>query len=174
MTGSLHNDTRVMGVDPSSRGFGYVILEGPHQLIDWGVKQTRTNKNARTVVEVRALLDQYYPDILVVEEYCAGPGSRRSSRVCMLQNDLAALTGELKVGWRAYPWERVRDVFARFGDTTKHGIACVVARLYPELHHRLPPPRKLWMSEDYRMSMFDATALAITHFMAEELRLPRR
>ena len=37
---------------------------------------------------------------------------------------------------------------------------------FPELEKRLPRVRKPWMSEDERMSIFDAVALAIAHSQA--------
>ena len=38
------------------------------------------------------------------------------------------------------------------------------SKRFPELAPRLPRSRKPWMSEDYRMSIFDAVALALTFF----------
>jgi hypothetical protein len=39
-----------------------------------------------------------------------------------------------------------------------------IAKRFPELAPRLPRFRKPWMSEDYRMSIFDAVAMALTLF----------
>ena len=46
----------------------------------------------------------------------------------------------------------------------KQEIAIAIAERFPELAPRLPRSRKPWMSEDYRMSIFDAVALALTFF----------
>ena len=47
------------------------------------------------------------------------------------------------------------------GKGTKHTLAQIIARRFPEeLGHRLPPKRRPWESEDYRMGIFDAVALA--------------
>jgi hypothetical protein len=41
-------------------------------------------------------------------------------------------------------------------------LAEILATRFPEeLAPRLPPKRKPWISEDYRMDIFDAVALAI-------------
>jgi hypothetical protein len=48
--------------------------------------------------------------------------------------------------------------------TTKHQIAVVIAGKFPELAPRLPPVRKPWMTEDARMAIFDAVALALAHY----------
>ena len=35
----------------------------------------------------------------------------------------------------------------------------------PELAAKLPPKRKIWQSEDYRMSIFDAAAVGVAYFV---------
>ena len=45
---------------------------------------------------------------------------------------------------------------------TKHMLAEIIAKRFPEeLGSRLPPKRKPWMSEDFRMNIFDAVAEVI-------------
>jgi hypothetical protein len=55
----------------------------------------------------------------------------------------------------------VREVFARVDALTKRDIALAVAKQIPAFERYLPPVRKPWMSEDARMSLFDAAALAL-------------
>jgi len=43
---------------------------------------------------------------------------------------------------------------------TKDTIAAAIAKHIPAFERFLPPPRKLWKSEDARMGIFDAAALA--------------
>jgi hypothetical protein len=40
----------------------------------------------------------------------------------------------------------------------------ILERRFFALGRFLPPPRKLWKSEDARMGIFDAAALALTFF----------
>jgi len=49
-------------------------------------------------------------------------------------------------------------------ECNKYEIACAVAERLPELASKLPPKRKIWQSEDYRMSIFDATAVGVAYF----------
>jgi hypothetical protein len=63
---------------------------------------------------------------------------------------------------------KVRQVFAPLGATKKHRIASVIAVRFPELAARLPPERKPWMSEDSRMTIFDAAAFALALFAGEK------
>jgi hypothetical protein len=58
----------------------------------------------------------------------------------------------------------VKQAFSESGASTKHEIAVAIAKRFPELAPRLPRFRKPWMSEDYRMSIFDAVAFGVTFF----------
>ena len=62
-------DICVLAIDPSTRGFGFAVLEGPNRLIDWGVKETKKNKNARALKLIEDLIDVYLPNVIVVEDY---------------------------------------------------------------------------------------------------------
>lgn len=46
----------------------------------------------------------------------------------------------------------------------KYMIAAALAKQLPEFAPRLPTVRKIFKSEDYRVSMFDAAALGIAYF----------
>jgi hypothetical protein len=52
---------RVLAIDPTSRGFGFVILEGETKLLDWGVRQIRANKDEATLMKVQELIRLYRP-----------------------------------------------------------------------------------------------------------------
>jgi len=65
---------------------------------------------------------------------------------------------------------KVKRVFLAFGARTKQEIARVVADQLPELAPRLPRVRKPWMSEDYRMAIFDAAAFALTYYYSRPVR----
>ncbi|MDB6018025.1 MAG: hypothetical protein JWR19_2514 [Pedosphaera sp.] len=56
----------------------------------------------------------------------------------------------------------IKRMFFADGKGTKHSIAEILAQRFPEeLGDRLPPKRLAWMSEDDRLYMFDAVALAL-------------
>jgi hypothetical protein len=50
---------------------------------------------------------------------------------------------------------------------TRYARAQFIASHIPVFRPLLPPPRKIWNSEDARMSIFDAAALVLTFFDAE-------
>src|SRR6266705_6941105 len=89
-------DIRVLAIDPSTRGFGFAVLEGPNRLIDWGVKETKKNKSAKSLKLIDELIDRYQPNVIVVEDY-AGKGSRRCRRIQELINDISKLARKRKL-----------------------------------------------------------------------------
>ncbi len=154
---------RVLGIDPVTRGFGFAIFEGPELLIDWGVAHVRTDKHAQCLNRVERLMDRYRPEVIVVEN-AEGESSRRCERVKTLLKD--AIKMAVKHNIEAYTFSRseVRKAFASSGATTKEQIAGILAARHPELLPYLPPHRKCWMSEDVRISIFDAAALGHAFF----------
>lgn len=156
-------ESRVVAIDPTVGGFGYVVFEGPDRLIDWGIAHVPAAEHSGCLRRVAELLDRYPPTVVVLEDY-AGDGSRRCLRVQKLINAIVRLASRRNVRTRSFSRGAMRRTFADAGAFTKEQIAGVIAARHLELLPRLPPPRKLWMPEDIRMSIFDAAALALTFF----------
>ena len=53
---------------------------------------------------------------------------------------------------------------------TKYEIATAISQSLPEFPPQLPPERKIWLPEDYRMSIFDAVSLIFTHFYFQAIK----
>jgi Holliday junction resolvasome RuvABC endonuclease subunit len=158
-----HTPTRILALDPTTKGFGYVLFELPFRLVAWGLAHISGDKQAGAIARLTKLLDHSQPQAVVLEDPNA-PGSLRRHRVRGLIEVLAALARER--GFAVYSIAR-KAVVDRFSPgekrATKYSIAQSLARLFPELAAKLPPRRKLWMSQDERMAIFDALALAVTH-----------
>lgn len=154
----------VLAVFPFTRGFGYVLFEGPQKPVDWGIKQIKEgDKNVGSLSKFSQLVGWYRPDTTVFEDY-RGLGSRRARRIENLIDSMTGLAKRQQVETRRYSRDMIRQCFSVKGASTKREIAEVIAKRFPELGIRLPAERKIWMSEDPRMSMFDAAALALTFF----------
>lgn len=154
---------RVMAIDPITRGFGFVVFEGPEQLVDWAVVETKEDKENRGLRRVADLLVRYRPDVLVLEDP-TGRGSRRCARVRKLLDKVERLADRESVVVRRFSRVRVRRAFSISDAKTKYEIAVVIAKQFPELVPRLPRFRKPWMTEDDRMSLFDAASFALSYF----------
>jgi Holliday junction resolvasome RuvABC endonuclease subunit len=158
------NNIRVLAIAPSSRGFGFAVLEGPNALDDWGVKVSHRDKNAHALAQVRDLLNHYAPSVIVLED-CGAKDSRRHQRIQKLIREIEGLAKKQHISTELYSRAQVRCAFSANCSATKEEIAEAIAEHFPdELGFRLPPHRQPWMSEDYRMSIFDAVAFALTFF----------
>ena len=152
---------RILAIAPSTRGFGYAVLEGHKILVNWGVKSVKGDKNAGSIERVKEMVAHYNPQVLALEDTGA-KGARRSSRIQALTKRLVAVAESRDIKVALFSQKQVRRAF--FGDDqgTKHALAEIVAKWFPEeLGFRLPPKRRPWMSEDSRMDIFDAVALAL-------------
>jgi Holliday junction resolvasome RuvABC endonuclease subunit len=155
---------RILAITPSTKGFGYAVLEGQKLLVDWGVKSVTGDKNAGSIEKVEEMIAHYDPQVMVLED-TAIKGSRRSPRIKTLTKRLITVAERRTLKVATFSQKQVRRVF--FGDAggTKHALAEIMAERFPEeLGFRLPPKRRPWMSEDSRMPIFHAAALALAYF----------
>ena len=161
MNPSFHTTTRVLALDPTSKGFGFVVLEGLDLLIDWGVRHAAENRNHRCLAQAAVLIERYRPDVLVVER-TGVKGSRRRPRARRLIKSLCNLAKYRHLRPRRVSRRSVQLCFATTAPATKREVAVALAQRFPELESRLPRIRERWMSEDERTSIFDAAAFALT------------
>jgi Holliday junction resolvasome RuvABC endonuclease subunit len=163
------NHPRVLAIDPTTKGFAYALLEGPSWLIDWGLTQVEGRKNSNCILRLEKLIDRYAPEVLVLEDY-RGTGSRRCARVTRLIGDASIVAHRNHLRTKRFSRGKLQRFFSDTGHATKRAIAVAIAERFPELAPRLPRIRKPWMSEDERMSIFDAVALAVTYFEEQSKR----
>jgi hypothetical protein len=165
------NMTRILAIDPTTSGFGFVVMERADELVDWGVRSASAiDKNATTLELISELIDRYQPEIIVLQDCRAGKW-RRCERVRDLLWDVSRLALREKISTRLVSRAGMKQVFALLGAETKHEIATVIAKRLPELAPRQPRYRQPWMPEDYNMAIFDAVALAITFYFERERRV---
>lgn len=153
----------VLAIYPFARGIAFVCFEGPLSPVDWGVRElSGPDKNARALKIVQELIERLQPDVLVLED----AGARRAERIRRLSLMLRHHAVGQAIDSYLYDRDRVRQCFAGLGARTRYEIAQAIAGQVRALDHRLPPVRPIWKSEASRMSLFDAAALAITHYWA--------
>lgn len=150
--------TRILAIDPTTRGIGFAVLENdPLLLVDWGVLTCREGLKKRCLGRLANLIERYRPDVLVCEEIQA----RHSSGRKRFNEWIRQLVTSMGLPMKTVTREDVQLHFFQYGATTKEEIAKVVAESFPELRSQLPTHREQWMSEDYRMSVFDALTIAL-------------
>lgn len=157
---------RVLAIDPTPRGFGFIVFEGQQNVVDWGVRSGRKvsiERGQQLLMKVADLLHRYRPHVLVLEDTGA-QGCRRSGRARLVIESAANLGLYQGTAVRRIDASKVRKTFRASGARTKYEVACYIAMKLPEIALWLPKARKFWNGEDYRMAVFDAAALALAYF----------
>ena len=153
----------VAAIHFNSRGFGFVLFEGPLAPLDWGVAEARGKEKRTLLARVDALFARYQPNVIVLQDM-SERGTHRPHRIRHLNEAIAELAEKYGFPVLFLSRTEVRQCFAYLGAVTKDTIAGGIAKHIPAFERFLPPPRKTWKSEDARMGIFDAAALALTFF----------
>jgi Holliday junction resolvasome RuvABC endonuclease subunit len=148
---------RVLAIDPCSKGFGFAVLESTSRLVDWGVARIWGTSDNEFLARVDAIVDRYQPALIALEE------RRQVGRATKAMRRAALVLGrasERHLMIARVSRESVRVLFRSSG-VAKREIAIAIAKSFPELEARVPKERKPWESEDDRMHVFDAVAIAL-------------
>ncbi len=146
---------------PNTFGVGFVICEGPKEILDFGLKKVQPISHHKYMKKVKWLIDYCKPNLVLLLDYKSRKLSARQKRIIDVIVDMAkAKNLELK----SYSKSQVKQVFSSFQATTKYEIAMVILNWYPELKNKIPHKRLPWMAEHYQMGVFDAFALMLTHY----------
>ncbi len=157
------NEKRVIALNVHPRSFGFVVFEGPNTMLDWGVRSFRTGANAVKIpaaTKFLALLDEFRPSAVVVRDRVAGRNAKKTKMFMMIERQARSR----RIPVRCISRRDVNRAFVGF-ESNKYEVASALARQFPDLALRLPPKRKCWQSEDYRMGIFDAAALGVAYFV---------
>ena len=152
---------RILAIDPTTKGFGYAILDLPKHLVAWGMAHVKGEKSTGAIFRFEALLDQFRPDAVVLEDTTA-KGSRRYPRVRELLDTLGKIARERGIPVQTVSRLAVIAHFSKDETAIKHSIATTLAVAYPELAEKVPRKRKIYQSEDERIAVYDALSLAVT------------
>src|SRR2546427_11974340 len=162
---------RILALDLHPRSFGYVVAESPSRLLDWGVRSDRRKHGAGNVLvlkRLRQLLDLWRPAALVLHNLVK-KSRRPNQKKDGLTERIVAEAKSRRIIVRA-PVKSSADYQGKI--LTKYENARRVAEYFPVLTHELPPKRRAWESEHYRMSIFAAAALAIPQLHAKSASTP--
>lgn len=165
-----HDIPVVLAIAPTSRGFGYIVLEKSNVPLDWGVKGARVQKSRSCLSKAAELMENLRPtpSVLVVED-ANHAQSRRAKRIKTLIEKIEELARRRGIAVMRCPRVEVLRVFG--GEQSKDDIAEAVTMAVPALAPRLPPRRRLWESEHHSMAIFEAAALALTYFARSQAGL---
>jgi hypothetical protein len=164
-----HGKELILAIYPHARGFAYALFEGPDRPIDWGLKGARDDKNKRCLAKAAELIAWFKPDLMILED-AAGAGSRRAPRIRELIDALRDHARVIKLTVRRYCRKDIRMAFVPEGKATRYEIAMMIGARFPEFAAAIPPPRKIWMSENPKLAIFDAVSLIVAFFHAKTMK----
>jgi len=154
---------RILGLEVRPRFIGFALIEDGLRLLDWGTRRHRNralSSKAFAVSRAAALVDTTSPTLVVVRSrQVRGRMARRRLREIFA--GIRSEAGKRSIKFRFVSSATVRRFLARHGCYNKAQGASLIAKWFPELSFKLPPPRKRWKSEDQRMLVFDAAATAL-------------
>src|SRR5437867_2609684 len=146
---------RILALDLHPRSFGYVVVESPSRLLDWGVSSYRGKHGTANVLvrkRLRQLLDLWRPAALVLHNPVKKSRRPKDGLTEWIVTEAKSRRIIVRV-----PEKRSAEYQGKI--LTKYENARRVAEHFPVLTRELPPKRRAWESEHYRMSIFDAAAL---------------
>ncbi|PWT76007.1 MAG: hypothetical protein C5B46_01885 [Proteobacteria bacterium] len=156
----------VLAIYFQTKGFGFVVLQGRLSPVDWGSPDLAgPDREKRSLKHIDALLRLHTPDVLVLQD-TTKTGTRRAPRIRAVNCRTLELAKRRGLPVHTHPRKEVIGYFEKFGATTKHRIAEIIAEHIPALSLYVPPPRKPWKSEDPRMGIFEAAALVWTYLQS--------
>ena len=147
------------------------VVQQADKPVDWGIANAKEGRNLRLVRRFKRLLTRYEPSVLVMEEFEENdpPRAERTKDLC---RSLIHAAASVDMDTPLYCRNEVAACLGLLGTATRYQVAqAVVARL-DAFSHRSPLKRKPWVSEDPLESLFDAAALALTHFAAHGIETP--
>ena len=157
-------DALVLAFYPMTRGFAYVLFEGPLSPYDWGVKEVRgKNKNGRIIKSLQSIIERCLPKLLVLEDW-TDDSCHRAPRIKQLYEEIEKLAEQHALPIARYSTLEIKHAFANVIPCTKYEIALHVAKHIPAFSFQVPPVRKIWMSEDPRQALYDAAALGVVAY----------
>jgi hypothetical protein len=158
----------IAAIYPNTRGFAFVVFEGPFAPVDWGTTAARGfDKNQHCLKMATRLFAHYSPELLLLQD-TSTEEAHRAERIRFLNNDLAVIANDEGVEVIRVTRAQVRRTFSYLDAPTKHQIATAIVRHIPAFERLLPRIRKPWMSEDARMGIFDATSLVFAYFQSTD------
>ncbi len=155
---------RCLAFDVRPHKFGYVVIEVPTRLVDWGVREFESVDALGN--QIADLLQLYRPSVLIVRKFQRDTRrDRATTRLAIGRVQGEATRMSIPIAFVAE--KELKAVFLRYGKETKHDVASFLAECFPELAWKLPPKRKPWETEHWRTPIFDAAALALSYLISK-------
>lgn len=156
----MHTE-RILALEVRIISFGFCVLDGPGELLDWGIRAFRRGVNEVKVPlddKIIMLLKDSRPQLVVTNLPVVNEQAILLSRI-------KALSRSQGIGTCMISRTTVREVF-KGHDDNKDDVASAIAARLKDLAPLLPARRRTWQAEHYRMRIFDAAALGLSYYLS--------
>ncbi|MGB0747131.1 MAG: hypothetical protein ACPGO3_00150 [Magnetospiraceae bacterium] len=146
---------------------GFVVLEGPHFAIDWGVMDLRGKSEQAVIDMIADKIAWFLPDVLILEnpkDKSCRKGDTSKALIKRVEKQASLRSIEVRFVARAV----ANRFFYIDGKVNKDKIASVILQQLPELG-RAPTKRHPWDPERFRMAMFEAAGYALAYYKSQEM-----
>ena len=167
-------DPTILAIDLRHRRFGYAVFEGHRTLHDSGLRvYSAVGEEEAKMASKRlaVLLESFAPSAIVIKRE-RWDRAQTSPHIRSLVEVVTRVASAHSVSICLIRDDDVRQTFRNMGCETRDEIAAGLARIFPELHWKLPPKRRPWQSEHPRMAIFDAVALGLAYWQHQSYKLP--
>jgi len=151
---------RILAVDIRPRWFGFAVLNRRMHLLDFGL--VRVASNHRGQMNFIRLVKTFRPRLVVIRRARDWRGTRP------LGHSILRLSRRFSIQVEHVSERQLRTYFNSLGIRNKQERASFLARQFPELSWKVPPPRKRWQHEHQNMPIFDALATSVAHFQSNK------
>jgi hypothetical protein len=155
---------RILAVEIRSGRFGFVLLEPPAALLDWGVAGYRANVSDALRRKICNVAEQFEPSLMISRQNTTSKRQKYHFWIARHIEVMQQVAQQYSIPVRFFDASAVRDHFRVQGRTNKYEVAQLIAAQFPELSWRMPAKRKPWQSEPASQALFDAAALAVLAF----------
>jgi hypothetical protein len=154
---------RVLALEVRPKKYGFVVLEGPDVLLDWGIRSYRNEQIVRSG-RFDSLLQSYAPHCVVIRlrrHHSQKAAEAVRNAITEISDDM----GRHSIKTRFISWTTIRRIFERRGCKNKHQIHSLLAEWFDEISWKLPARRRPWQSERPNTLLFDALATGVAFFV---------
>ena len=147
---------RILAVDVRPRWLGFAVFDASTQLLDFGLMRARSPK-IRELRFVR-LIRMFLPRLILIHVR-----RKQQSRIVRSLARVPNLSHGFPIVMERVSADKIRQHFRALGANNKDEVASLLARRFPQLSWKVPPPRKRWQHEHQNMPIFDAIGICLAH-----------
>ncbi|MGX1360714.1 hypothetical protein QNJ95_37200 [Bradyrhizobium elkanii] len=123
-----HRHAIVLSIYLNTRGFAFIVFEGPLAPFDWGIREMRgPGKYKLCLTRIMQLFDRYALDVLVIQD-TSKHGTERAPWISNLNAAIAAFAKDRDIPILAYSRDQVQGMFEPYGCPNKQRRAELIAK----------------------------------------------